>query len=211
MIAIPLALALLSAQSADFYMDEKPAQQESRIADVRAGGGGAAIRAVDGVGMAAEAGLELQPWHVASVPVALRLTVGSNIKVGWGTFFFAPEAVFRLRDVHSTWSPYAAVGANLALLNISDQALGIDRIPTWRQALGGMGAAEGNPRPDGLGEAPGALAVKGSIGPQASIGVRWQAFKRVGLDLAGRWTMLQFKGDTYQNFAAVLTVCAPSF
>jgi len=214
MNAVALALVLLtgqspqSAKSDDFYMDEKP-QAESPIADFRAGAGGAAILDVKGqYGGAAEAGLELKPWG----PVALRVSLGSNMKIGWGTFYLAPEAVFRLNDLHSTFSPYVAVGGNVTLVNISDQALGIDRIPTWRANQGAAGANDGPPRPDQTdgSMAPGASAVRSSLGPQASIGIRWQAFDRLGLDLGARWTMLRFRGDTYQNFGAVLTICAPA-
>lgn len=213
MNAVALALVLLtgqspqSAKSDDFYMDEKP-QAESPIADFRVGAGGAAILDVKGqFGGAAEAGLELKPWG----PVALRVSLGSNMKIGWGTFYLAPEAVFRLNDLHSTFSPYVAVGGNVSLVNISDQALGIDRIPIWRANQGAAGADDGPPRPDFQAQgSPAGSAVRSSLGPQATIGIRWQAFNRLGLDLGARWTMLRFRGDTYQNFGAVLTICAPA-
>lgn len=215
MNAVALLLVVLSGQAGqathdDFYMDEKP-REESRIADVRAGGGGARILSIAGVGAAAEAGLELKPWSVGSLPVAMRVTLGSNIKVGWGTFYLAPEAVFRLRDVHSTFSPYLTVGGNVTFLNISDEALGIDRIPTWRQNQGAAGSSDGPPRPDAQAASSAAgTAVKASLGPQATVGLRWQATKGLGLDLGARWTMLRFRGETYQNFGMVLAVCAPA-
>jgi hypothetical protein len=212
MNAVALAIVLLTGQSPpsaqdDFYMDEKP-QQETRIADFRAGAGGAAILDVNGeLGAAAEAGLELKPWG----PVGLRISIGSNMKIGWGTFYLAPEAVFRLNDIHSTFSPYLTVGGNVTLVNISDQALGIDRIPIWRAKEGAAGSNDSPPRADPQDAgAPLGSAIRSSFGPQATLGLRWQAFNRLGLDLGARWTMLRFRGETYQNFGAVLTVCAPA-
>jgi hypothetical protein len=205
MNAVALALVLVSGQSVDFYQDEVPTQP-SRLQDVRVGMGGASIVDLEGVGAAFEAGLEFQPWG----PVGLRTTVGSSLKVGWGTFFIAPEAVFRLNPMTSRFSPYVAVGANLALINITDQALGIDPIPTYRLDEGAAGSSDGGATPP---EDPNAFApgtpVEVSIGPQASLGLRWQAFNRFALDFGGRYTMLRFNGNTYNEVLLVLTVCAP--
>ncbi|MFO0583216.1 MAG: hypothetical protein U0229_13175 [Anaeromyxobacter sp.] len=206
-----LALALIAGQSQpavqdDFYMDE-PAKkdEETHILEARAGAGGATIFDVPGVGMAAETGLEFKPWG----PVALRLSVGSNMKIGWGTFYAAPEAVFRLRDVKSTFSPYIAVGGNLTVVNISDDALGIDRIPTWRSNQGAAAGSDGQ-EVFRAQDSPGGMALRASTMPQATLGVRWQAFKTYALDFGGRWTMLRFHGETYQNFSLVMALCMPS-
>jgi hypothetical protein len=205
MHAVALALVLVSGQSQDFYEDERPVEP-SRVQEVRAGAGGATILTLDGVGAAGEAGLELKPWG----PVALRVSVGSTLKVGWGTFFFAPELVYRFSDIHNTVSPYVALGANASLINITNQALGIDPIPTYRSATGAVGANDGKPDPSRDGGAePTPSPVRFSLGPQATLGLRIQAFRRVGLDVGARWTMLTFHGKTYSNVGAVVSICAP--
>ena len=204
MHAVALALALVAGQSQDFYEDEKPVEA-SRLQDVRVGAGGTTILSLDGVGAAGEVGLELKPWG----PVALRMSVGSTIKVGWGTFFFAPEAVVRFRDVHSWLSPYLALGANAAIINITNQALGIDPIPTYRAVTGAAAGNEGPPPQDPNASDTQGTPVKFSLGPQATLGLRIQAFRRVGLDVGARYTMLRFHGKTYSNVGAVITICAP--
>lgn len=204
MNAVALALVLVTGQSVDFYQDETPTKP-SNLQDVRVGLGGASIVDLDGVGAAFEAGLEFEPWG----PVGLRTTVGSTMKVGWGTFFVAPEAVFRLNPLKSRFSPYLAVGVNLALINITDQALGIDPIPTYRLNEGAASSDGGARVPEDPNAVAPGTPVEISLGPQASLGLRWQAFQKVALDFGTRYTMLRFDGNSYNEVLLVVTVCAP--
>lgn len=198
-----LALVLLAGQSLDFYEDEVPSKASS-LQDMRFGLGGASIATLDGVGTAFEVGLEFVPWG----PVALRLNVGGNLRYEWANVFFAPEAVFRLLPVQSTFSPYLALGASVAWINISNKALGVDPLmkPVQQPATD-----EGGARPplEGSGSQPG-TPIEISLGPQVAAGVRFHTFGRVALDLGARYTLLRFKGDTYNQVGVILTVCAPA-
>jgi hypothetical protein len=201
MLAVALALSLVPAQSPDFYLDDVP-RGPSRVAEVRAGGGGMAMRNVEGVGATGEAGMEFVPWG----PVALRLTVGGSVRLGWGAFYFSPEAVFRATPLHSTFSPYLAAGVQAGFVNITERArrrgLGSTSAPLFGEpddtvAAGGLGPS-------------GPVPLRFTAGPQLTGGVRLQAFRAYALDVGLRYTMVRWRGDTLHAVGAVLTICAPN-
>lgn len=202
MSAVALALLLVTSQSREFLEDEVVPRGRSPIADYRAGGGGMAIVDVDGTAPAGETGIEFVPWG----PVALRLTLGAVVRVGWGAFFVTPEAVFRALPRHALLSPYLAAGLQAGFVNITWEA----RHHGMNEIQSAAGSVETGHEMSGDGGGAGPTPLRFTAGPQLTGGVRFQAFREYALDVGVRYALLRWQGAPYHAYGVVLTVCAPN-
>jgi hypothetical protein len=170
-----------------------------RARDFRAGGGATTFVDVDGVAPTAEIGLEVPRWR----HVALRFTFGTALRVGWGTVYLAPEAVFRILPRDARVSPYVSAGLQAAVLNLTDEARDVPDAAESRAAATGENVAQGE-----YAGGAGPLPLKFSAGPQAGLGTTFPAFGTT-FDVGVRYNLHFWEGEAYSGVGVLLTVVGP--
>lgn len=169
----------------------------------RGGGGATAIADVTGVAPGAEVGLELDPWEL----VGFRMTFGTAMRVGWGSFFATPEVVLRGAPMQASFAPYLAAGVQVAAVNITPRALGVSE--STGAIRSGLTSDEGaaDPRSGASADGPSPLSL--SLGPQVGAGLELQLSPQVTVDLGVRYTLLTWNGDRYHAVSGTVMLCGP--
>jgi hypothetical protein len=196
MTAAVVALLLAATSAQDVIDGDVPPAPDSR--EFRAGGGATTFVDVDGVAPTAEIGLELPRWRY----VGVRFTFGTALRVGWGTVYLAPEAVFRILPREARVSPYLTAGLQAAALNITKSARGLPDLAESRAA------ATGNPIEPEYPSGSGPLPLRFSAGPQAGLGATFAALGTT-LDVGVRYNLHFWEGDPYSGLGLLLTVVGP--
>jgi hypothetical protein len=196
MTAAVVALLLAATSAEDVIDADFPPAPLAR--DFRAGGGAMTFVDVDGVAPAAEVGLEFPRWRYAG----LRFTFGTALRVGWGTVYLAPEAVFRILPREARVSPYLTAGLQAAVLNITESARGIPDVAESRAAVGG------NPIEPEYPTGNGPLPLRFSAGPQAGLGATFAALGTT-LDVGVRYNLHFWEGEPYSGLGLLVTIVGP--
>jgi hypothetical protein len=167
----------------------------------RTGLGASGLVDVDGLAPQGEVGLDFR----ADRRLGVRVSAGGAVRIGWGVFSVAPEAVLRLGRAEGLLSPYVAAGVQLAVLNIRDDMLGVRRgTATARAAATSTPTEPGVEQQGGAGDTPLSL----SVGPQATAGVAIRLSRRFALDVAARYTLPSWRSERYSGLGGLVALSA---